>query len=1496
MTIGSSLTILILQDELETRVDYCRFLQQDSTYTYQLLKLGTAAAKQLNLQTAVDVILLDLDLLNREGIALLKHLRQQWSSAQVAIIVVSAAEDVETVVEVMKGGAQDYLVKNKLTPERLHQAIHQALEPTQVARRLKLSQFPPQQQATQQITDITHQERQEIDLQELGTNLHRLFAVVDDVVLLLDRDGTYLKNISTNPKNFYRPAEEFLGKSLRDFFPTAQAEVFLNCIQQALETGQTQNCEYSLIIGDVERWFDAKCSPLTTETVLWVAQDVSEKAWLEAERKQAEAALKKSELTNHIIVETIPDLLIRMDRKGRYSNMAGGRAVRVKQPVTSATEPELYSVLSPELAEQRLYHANQAIESGTLQIYEQVFNFEGEQRYEEVRIAPLNDQEVLVIIRDITERKHAEIALRCLVESTAAVTGKDFFSTLAEQLMLALKVQYVLVTKLVGDHLQTLAYWKDGQSQTEITFALADAPCCASAIEHGQFYCPRGLQQRFPQYPLIQSLQAESYLGIPLTSADGQRIGNLCILDNKPMENIQWAEAFLRIFAMRAAAELERQYTTEALEQLNQELEVRVEERTAELRDNETKLSAIFNQVAVGMDLATLDGQFLKVNQKLCDLLGYTQEELLTKNIKELSHPEDINAEEEQRRQLYAGEIDSFSVEKRSLHKNGTTGWINLTVSLVRKLSGEPDYTIGVVKDISERVWLEAERKRAEDALRQSEEKFRQLAENIQSVFWISNANCSEIIYVSPAYETIWGRSCESLYASPASIVEAIYPEDKERVLTFFAQQSQGYDQEYRIVRGDGTLRWIRDRAFPIHNAQGEVYRLAGIAEDVTERKWAEETLNRQLATIEAAIDGIIILNTKGEYAYLNDAHVKLSGYDSAEEILGKPWQTLFSPTESSRFEQDVFPKLRETGAWRGEAIATRRDGSTFDKEISLTLTSNGELIGVCRDISDRKRLEAERRQTEHALQQSEEQFRAVFDYAPIAISLARIDNYQIFRVNAVHRQLFGYSDAELETMSFADFTYPDDLAQDIERVKQMLNGEIPGFQMEKRFIKKNGNVILTRMTVALIRNRDGSPLYSMAMMEDITEQKQSERLLQTQQAFLRRLIDTVPNLIFVKNWEGRFTLVNQATADTYNTTIENLVGKTDADFNPNTAEVEQFLAVDREVMNTLCTTVLEETITSSTGQQRYFQTIKSPLLSADGHSREILGVATDISDRKQIEEQLRQINEELAHSNMELARATRLKDEFLANMSHELRTPLNAVLGMTEGLLEEVFGELNSKQTKALRTIERSGSHLLALINDILDVAKIESGQVELELLPTAVTPLCHSSLAFIKQQALKKRIQVDIKLPSNLPSLFVDERRIRQVLINLLSNAVKFTPEEGHITLEVIREQQATDLNSQSQLPFKEKVCGREYLRIAITDTGIGIAPEHISKLFQPFIQIDSALNRKYQGTGLGLALVKHIIKLHGGQVGLTSEVGVGSCFTIDLPCTPFTPSEFK
>ncbi|MBN1487514.1 MAG: response regulator [Anaerolineae bacterium] len=240
----------------------------------------------------------------------------------------------------------------------------------------------------------------------------------------------------------------------------------------------------------------------------------------------------------------------------------------------------------------------------------------------------------------------------------------------------------------------------------------------------------------------------------------------------------------------------------------------------------------------------------------------------------------------------------------------------------------------------------------------------------------------------------------------------------------------------------------------------------------------------------------------------------------------------------------------------------------------------------------------------------------------------------------------------------------------------------------------------------------------------------------------------------------------------------------------------------------------------------------------------------------------------ELRAANAELERVGRLKDEFLANMSHELRTPLNAVLGMSEGLDLGVYGSLNLRQHNALRTIHKSGEHLLALINDILDVSKIEAGKLELDIETVPVDSVCIGSLAFIKQMAQEKGLRVSTVFDPAVQTLQADSRRLKQILVNLLSNAVKFTSEGGEIGLTV------------------EGDAEHGVVHFIVWDTGAGIAPEKIGDLFQPFVQLDSRLTREHSGTGLGLTLVQRLAELHRGSVTLESAVGKGSRFTVSLP----------
>lgn len=234
----------------------------------------------------------------------------------------------------------------------------------------------------------------------------------------------------------------------------------------------------------------------------------------------------------------------------------------------------------------------------------------------------------------------------------------------------------------------------------------------------------------------------------------------------------------------------------------------------------------------------------------------------------------------------------------------------------------------------------------------------------------------------------------------------------------------------------------------------------------------------------------------------------------------------------------------------------------------------------------------------------------------------------------------------------------------------------------------------------------------------------------------------------------------------------------------------------------------------------------------------------------------------------VDLTRALRLKNEFLANMSHELRTPLTAILGISETFQEQFYGPLNDKQQKFMQVLEKSAHHLLALINGILDLSKMEAEELTLVFDKVYINNVCHASLHIIKEDADKKQLRVSMTSDNMVDTIQADEHRLIQILVNLLSNAIKFTLNGGSIELEVRG-------NAEKGM-----------LDFCVKDTGIGIAKEDIKYIFEPFVQLDGGLNRVSEGTGLGLSLVYHLTKMHGGIVSVESEIGKGSCFTVSLP----------
>jgi len=374
----------------------------------------------------------------------------------------------------------------------------------------------------------------------------------------------------------------------------------------------------------------------------------------------------------------------------------------------------------------------------------------------------------------------------------------------------------------------------------------------------------------------------------------------------------------------------------------------------------------------------------------------------------------------------------------------------------------------------------------------------------------------------------------------------------------------------------------------------------------------------------------------------------------------------------------------------------------------------------------------------------------------------------------------------------------------------------------------------------------------------------------------LRALLDTLPDSLYVKDRQLRKVLCNRMDMHYMGVKSESeALGRTDADFY-SAAEAAQFYDQDALVLSGIPLINHEERLTFD-GETHWLLTTKVPLRDEGGEVVGLLGVGRNITALKQAQSS----RDQLAAANQALEQASRLKDEFLANVSHELRTPLTGVLAMTEALQEESYGSLNDRQQHLLRLIEASGRHLLSIINDILDLSRLDAGKLELALTEIELDAFCRSCIQSVTPAAAAKQQAIHLCVEPQTLSVVADPRRLRQILTNLLDNAVKFTPEGGSLGLRVSADAPVSSDESSG-------TAGGE-VRFMVWDTGIGIAAADRARLFQPFTQVDGSLARRYAGTGLGLVLVKRMTELHGGQVSVESTPDKGSKFVVRLPLHP-------
>jgi PAS domain S-box-containing protein len=395
------------------------------------------------------------------------------------------------------------------------------------------------------------------------------------------------------------------------------------------------------------------------------------------------------------------------------------------------------------------------------------------------------------------------------------------------------------------------------------------------------------------------------------------------------------------------------------------------------MRESEERWRALFEHAGVGIAQLGLDGQFLRVNPRLCETLGYSSKTLLQRTFQEFTHPDDLQLNLHFLNELVAGKRPSFSVEKRYRRSDDVWVWVDVTVSLVRNASSVPVYFIAVVQNIDDR-------KRAEEALQESEMRFRQIAETIEEVVWSADPAIGKTLYISPAYERVWGRTCASLYEEPKSFLDAIHPDDRGRISANLAVQHDGlpFAHEYRVLRPDGVVRWVWDRGFPVRDPEtGHLTHYVGVAVDITDRKQAEEALSASEERFSKAFRsspypiGITDLET-GACVDINDAALTVFGF-TREEVLGQSTFTLgIWPEPEAR--QQFIERVKSAGTVRNVEVPLKSKRGDVRRFLASTevIVLNGRqcLVTIGTDITEQKRAEEALRRSEQAVRQAFEE------------------------------------------------------------------------------------------------------------------------------------------------------------------------------------------------------------------------------------------------------------------------------------------------------------------------------------------------------------------------------------------------------------------------------------------------------------------------------------------------------------------------------------------
>ncbi|MDP8207867.1 MAG: PAS domain S-box protein, partial [Candidatus Electryonea clarkiae] len=859
---------------------------------------------------------------------------------------------------------------------------------------------------------------------------------------------------------------------------------------------------------------------------------------------------------------------------------------------------------------------------------------------------------------------------------------------------------------------------------------------------------------------------------------------------------------------------------------------------------------------------------------------GWKPEDIVGRNGLEMVHPEDIERIEKELINVLGSESAS-TVEFRYKCKDGKYKWIELTA--INRIK-EPE-----IKGLLLNFHDITERKQANDLLKESERRHREVVENASEIImtidiegnfnFINNAGILEAGYSSE----------EVLNMNYLDLIEV---EHRARVKSHYLRQFLKKDRtsfiEYPYRTKSGEIRWFAQSA-TIMLEDDQVVGFQLIARDVTERKHFEEKLrkseHRFQTLFESAPDAYYLYDYEGKISDGNEAVEKLLGY-SKEELIGRTFLEygIISEGEAEKAVSLLEENRKGISTKPSEYSFVRKDKARIDVEVithPFNIDDQDFVLGIARDISFRKKAEAEREKLFEDLSERVKELSCIFRIAEIMQKYGLISEVLGEAVMLLPSGVM-YPEIAQGKIRFDGDEY---LSETSTEARWSLSSDILVDGKHRGFVEIQYKEKRPEMYEGPFQKEERDLIDSIAsMLSKAIERMEMDKTLFESEEKFRSIIEQSNDAIYLL-YEDKFQLINPHFSTMFGITMEE-VSSPEFSFIQLIAPESRELIEERAKMQSEGLEAPDQYEFSAIGKDGnviHVEASVKRIRFRDGVA--VQGILRDISKRKEMEtalkyerdnleiavakrtKELNETLEQIRKVNSQLQEADLHKTQFLSSMSHELRTPLNAILGFSDLLDQQYYGPLNEKQSSYVSKIDQSGKHLLELINDLLDISKIDAGAITLDLMRLNPSEIIDTSLAMLKMTFKNKKLNVKTHISSEQLLLNADMRRSKQILLNLLTNAAKFTPESGHIEIRVLK----TDENM---------------AKFEVSDTGVGIEASEIEKVFLEFHQADRVRDEQLGGTGIGLALAKRLAELHGGEIGAESELGQGSTFWFTLP----------